>query len=40
MILDGFFLNSKCIINVRKATPNKFLDSRPDFVKSWCGWEV
>ena len=23
-----------------KATPNKFLDSHPNFVKNWGGWEV
>ena len=23
-----------------EATPNKFLDSHPNFVKNWGGWEV
>ena len=27
-------------VSIHKATPNKFLDSHPNFVKNWGGWEV
>ena len=29
-----------CIGMLTKATPNKFLDSHPNFVKKGGGWEI
>ena len=32
--------NIRALAPLGKATPNKFLDSHPNFEKSWGGWEL
>ena len=36
----GLQVSDSQLLPFLKATPNNFLDSHPNFVKNWGGWEV